>query len=242
MSRSLLDATSRKLTSLSEGLQRRDQKFFSKCTEAQVAGNKTLAIIYANECAELRKLVRIVRSSELSLEQASLRLQTVEKLGDVFVTLKPIVEIVEQTKGKLINTIPSVATQLGQVNSLLTSSISEIGSVHEFKDSSKLSVGATKILDEANLSAEDEIRSRFPKLPSTFEKSENVNLKIPVILTATGGAQELESSNSLTQQVYEYVKICEGQFTVNNCADFLGISPKDVERIVFKLKKEGRLS
>lgn len=243
MSISLLEATSRKLNSLSEGLKRRDQKFFVKCIEAELANNRTMAIIYANECAEVRKLARLVISSELALEQAVLRLQTMDKLGDVLVTIAPIVDIVEETKGRLINTIPSVANRLNEINSMLKSGFSEMGSTEELKDTSNDSGEAAKILNEANLTAEEKIRERFPELPQEFGTSEKVvEFRIPVALTAAGGELEVEDKNPLKQLVYEYVKACNGQFNLTRCAAFLEASPEDVERALLKLKEEGKIA
>ena len=241
MSISLLESTSRKLKSLSEGLKRRDQKFFAKCIEAELADNHTRAIIYANECAELRKFARIVIGSELALEQAVLRLQTINKLGDVLVAVTPIIEIVEETKGRLVNTIPSVANKLSEINSMLTSSFSEMRSMDSLKDVSNNSGEATKILQEANLSAEEKIRERFPKLPKEFETPKKVEFRIPIALTVAGGEIEIENRNSLTEQVYEYIKTCNGEFNIIHCANFLEASPKNVDRALSKLKEEGRI-
>ena len=188
MSISLLESTSRKLNYLSDKLKKRDEKFFIKCIEAELTNKHTMAIIYANECAEVRKLARLAISSELALEQAILRLQTIEKIGDVLITIAPIVNIVEETKGRLTNIIPSVANRLNEINSMLKSSYSEICSTEELKISND-SNEVSKILNEANATAEERIRERFPKLPEDFEDSEkdNIEFRIPIALTATDG-------------------------------------------------------
>jgi len=238
----LLESTSNRLRSLSEGLKRRDQRFFAKCIEAEIAGNHTRAIIYANECAEVRKLARLVISSELALEQAALRLQTINKLGDVMVTIAPIVEIVEETKGRLSGIIPSVSANLNEVNSVLKSSLSEMGSVG-VNENVENSGEAMKILREANLTAEEKIREKFPQLPEDLETSEAfAESKIPVALTATGGSLEAEAKDLLKQQVYEYIRACDGKLSPAQCASILGVSSKDVERVILKLKEEGRIT
>ncbi|MFH0748852.1 MAG: hypothetical protein V1915_02885 [Candidatus Bathyarchaeota archaeon] len=242
MSLSLLNATSQKLNNLYEGLKRRDQKFFGKCIEAEVANNHPKAIMYANECAELRKFARIVISSELALEQAILRLQTIDKLGDVFAAITPVVEIVEETKGQLVNTIPSVANQLGEINFMLTNSFAEMGTAKGSGNNSANAGESAKILKEANLAADEKIRERFPTLPEEFETLNNVPFRIPVALAASGGEAELDDKDPITQQVYEYMKASNEQFGILRCADFLQVSPKDVNRALLRLKEEGRIS
>lgn len=201
-----------------------------------------MAIIYANECAEVRKLARTAISSGLALEQAVLRLQTIDKLGDVLVTIAPIVEIVEETKGRLVGTIPSVANRLNEINSVLKSSFSEMSSTRGFKEASNDSGEAIKILNEANLAAEEKIKERFPSLPEELTCEKVAEFRIPVALAATGGELEMEDKNPLKQQVYEYMKACGGQFSLTRCAAFLEAPPEAVETVLSKLKEEGRIA
>lgn len=238
----LLESTTNKLKFLSEGMKKRDQKFFLKCIEAEINNDHPRAIIYANECAEVRKLARLVISSELILEQAALRLQTLNKLGDVLATIVPIVEIVEETKGRLIGIVPSVSDKLNEVNSMLKSSLSGMGSTNILKDPSNNSSEAMKILEEANITAEEKIREKFPQLPEELETSEELKFRIPVTLTATGGNSEIESKDPLKQQVYEYLKTYNGQISLTQCASSLGIPLKNVEEALSRLKEEGRIT
>lgn len=238
-----LEAALNKLRQMSTGLKRRDEKFFSKCIEAQISKNHIRAIIYANECAEVRKMARLTISSELTLEQAILRLQTIGEISDMMVTIAPIVEIIQETRGRLAGVIPSVAGKLEEVNSMLHSSLVEMGSVYSpevgNQDSNK---EAVKILQEANAAAEETIREKFPELPSNLTSQELEEARIPVALTATGGDSPKKSDVSLKQQVYDYIKACDGQLSIVQCASYLGVFPKDVEKVILKLKEEGKIT
>lgn len=50
-------------------LQHRDKELFDKCVAARTTGDALRASLYANECAEIRKIVKVVLQSELALEQ-----------------------------------------------------------------------------------------------------------------------------------------------------------------------------
>lgn len=223
-------------------MKKRDQKFFLKCIEAEINHDHSRSIIYANECAEVRKLARLVISSELVLEQAALRLQTLNKLGDVLVTIAPIVEIVEDTKGRLVDIVPSVSDKLNEVNSVLKSSLSEMGSSNMLEDPSSNSSEAMKILEEANLTAEEKIREKFPNLPEELEASEELKFRIAVALTATGGSSEIENKDLLKQQVYDYVKKYDGQISLMQCASSLDVPLRNVEEALLRLKDEGKIA
>ncbi len=238
----LLDSTSNKLKAISDGLKKRDQKFIAKCVDAEIKNDHMRAVMYANECAEVRKLARLVISSELVLEQAALRLQTFNKLGDVLGTIVPIVELVEETKGRLGSLVPAVSDKLNDVNSVLKSSLSEMGSVGTFEDPSNNTSEAVKVLEEANLAAEEKIRERFPRLPEELTQDEHVNFRIPVALAATGGDLRVQNKSSLKQQVYEYIKASNGQISPKECASFLDVSLEDIETALLKLEKEGKIA
>lgn len=235
----LLESTSIKLRNVSEGLKNRDQRFFEKCIEAEVAHNHPRAIMYANECAQVRRFASLVLSSELALEQASLRLQTMTKLGDVLESITPVMEIVEETKTKLARILPSSAEKLNEVNSVLMSSFSSMNKINS-NETPVESYEAAKILKEANQSAEESIRERFPRIPENISEMEQ-EFKIPVALTATGGSDDGEEE-SLKQLVYEYIKARGGKLDLLGCASFLGISNMEVEDIVLELKDEGKVS
>src|SRR3990170_585178 len=72
-----------KIATLAARMEQRDREFFSKCVVAQMAKDSVRASMYANECAEVRKMARLTLRCEFALEQIILRLETVEEFGDV---------------------------------------------------------------------------------------------------------------------------------------------------------------
>lgn len=239
----ILEASLNKLKQISLGLKRRDDKFFLRCIEAQIEGDRVHAVMYANECAEVRKLAQLVLSSELALEQAILRLQTIEKLSNAIGAIVPIVGIVNETKGRLLGVVPAIANKLDDVNTVLSNSLREMGTV-PFRGPGLQTTSdeAMKVLEEANAAAEEKIRERFPALPADILTPDGTDqARVPVALTATGGDQ-WEVETALKQQVYDYIKQCNGQLSIIQCASYLGVFPTDVERAILKLKEEGKIT
>lgn len=239
----ILESSLNRLGQISLGLKRRDERFFERCIEAQIEGDRVHAVMYANECAEVRKLAQLVISSELALEQAILRLQTIEKLSNVIGAIAPIVGIVHETKGRLVGVIPSIAGKLDEVNTVLSNGLREMGTVPiQGRGLRSASDEAMKVLEEANAAAEEKIRERFPELPpDIMVPEEAAHARTPVALTATGGDQ-WETETALKQQVYDYIKECNGQLSIIQCASYLGVFPTDVERAILKLKEEGKIT
>jgi division protein CdvB (Snf7/Vps24/ESCRT-III family) len=107
----------------------------------------------------------------------------------------PILSIVQETKGRLVGIVPSIADKLGEINTVLDSSMAGMGSFNSSKVSTKTSEipikineETVKILEEANEAAAEKIRDRFPQLPMEFEIQEKPKeARIPVALTGLGG-------------------------------------------------------
>jgi len=53
-------------------MQRHDRELFDKCVSSQMTKDSARATMYANECAEVRKLAAITLRTQLALEQVSL--------------------------------------------------------------------------------------------------------------------------------------------------------------------------
>lgn len=226
------------------GLKRRDAHFFYKCIDAQLNKSFDRAVLYANECAEIRKLAKLLLSSELALEKAIIRLQTISELSDVVGTIVPILGIVQETKGRLKGVIPSVTGRLEEVSGMLNSSMTAMGSMDaSTSGSTGLNPEVKTILEEANAVADEEIREKFPTLPQELHATEIVedDARIPVPLTATGVGPPQQDPALLKRQVYSYIKDQDGKLSVVQCASYLGVFPTDVEKAILRLKNEGKI-
>jgi division protein CdvB (Snf7/Vps24/ESCRT-III family) len=53
-----------KLVAWKDKLQTREKELFSECVSAQIEGHSEKAMMYANQCAEVRKIIRLVAGTE----------------------------------------------------------------------------------------------------------------------------------------------------------------------------------
>ena len=156
----------RKLERTSYHMQQRNQALYGKCVLAVQGKNTQLASMYANECAELRKMAKVVLHSELALEQVTLRLETVNEFGEIAYTMMPVARVVRALKTQLEGVMPEVSLELSEVNETLEGLAVEVGEASETSfDTSASTEESQKILQEANLVAEQKMKERFPELP-----------------------------------------------------------------------------
>ncbi len=67
----LLSDKIRKLVAWKDRLQTREKELFDKCVSAQMGGDSETAKMYANQCAEVRKIIRLVAGAEETLSKLS---------------------------------------------------------------------------------------------------------------------------------------------------------------------------
>lgn len=157
---SRLDRTAQKM-------QQRDAGLYTKCVAAVQQKNTQLASMYASECAEIRKMAKVVLHSQLALEQVAMRLETVLNYGDVADTMRPVAGVVRTIKTQLEGVLPEVSMELASVNESLEYLVLQVGDATEQSfDLTITSEDAQKILGEANVVAEAKMRERFPELPA----------------------------------------------------------------------------
>jgi len=225
-----------KLDHMYARLKQRDTELFQRCVGAQASSDNGHAKIFANECAEIRKIAKVVLGSQLALERVILRLETVEEFSDIMLQMAPIMSIVKETKSKISGTVPQVANELEEVNNILSDLTDEAGEV----TATDLPVEASndearKILEETGLIAEEKVRSNFPDLASIGTEKPHPLEGIPEAATLTDMEADFD------EQVYDYAKKHPGQLSIHLCAQDLGKSPEEVKTSLQRLQETGKV-
>jgi len=236
-----------KLEHMSSRLQQRDKEMFQRCIGAQLSKDSAHAALYANECAEIRKMAHITLSSELALERVVLRLQTIEEFGDIMAQIAPVIGVVRETRGRIAGVIPEVATELGEVNNMLSDMELETGEIpDQGADVQTSSDEAKKVLEESSAIASQQMKERFPELPTpeprqttSVAKLQAPEPRIPVAITS-GGVEE-EQELPLEQRVLDYIKSHNGELSLNSASEELAVPADDIRGSLQKLKDDGKI-
>ncbi|MEM3131694.1 MAG: Snf7 family protein, partial [Sulfolobales archaeon] len=157
----------RKLEVYGEKLRSRDQDLFNKVVDALMVKDQIRATMFANEVAEIRKIAKAVFLTQVALEQISLRLESIQELGDIAINLAPVVELIKDLRVAIKDVLPEIGIELGEVHDILNETMIEIGEVVGIPGSGiAASAEAKKILEEAKVVAEQRMKEMFPTLPS----------------------------------------------------------------------------
>lgn len=158
----------RQLDQAYQRMQNHYSELFRKCTNAVLSKDAARASMYANECAEIKKMSQTILRSQFAIEQLALRLETVQEFGDVMAEMGPVAGVINVIKGPLAGVLPQVSMQLGEVGDSLNDLVMESGGATD-ASWNVMSSGeeSEKILSEANIIAEQKIKDTFPTLPDT---------------------------------------------------------------------------
>jgi division protein CdvB (Snf7/Vps24/ESCRT-III family) len=236
-----------KLEHMSSRLQQRDKEMFQRCIGAQLSKDNAHAALYANECAEIRKMAHITLSSELALERVVLRLQTIEEFGDIMAQIAPVIGVVRETRGRIAGVIPEVATELGEVNNMLSDMELETGEIpDQGADVQTSSDEAKKVLEESSAIASQQMKERFPELPSPEPRQaaqvagpQVAEPRIPVAVTSSGMEEETEAP--LEDRVLGYIKSHNGELSLNSASAELDVPTEDIRQSLQKLRDNGKI-
>jgi len=157
-----------KLESATSRMQQHDRDIFTKCVNARMTHDTARAAMYANECAEVRKMAKVTLQCQLALEQVSLRLETINEFGDIAQMMAPVANVVHSIKNQISGVIPEVGFELSQIGEVLNGVVMEAGEATGDSYEIEASGGESqRILSEANAIADQHMKEKFPDLPSS---------------------------------------------------------------------------
>ncbi len=150
-------------------MEARDKSLYDRCVKSLAARDTESATIFANECVQIRKLVKTSLSSEICLEQVLLRLETIEEFGDMVHSVGAVKGILGAVRGELEGKLPQISTGIGDVEDSLSNITMEIGeAVDSEMPTIPTSDDSARILKEADLTAEQKMKEKFPEIPQIY--------------------------------------------------------------------------
>lgn len=230
-------------------LQQKDRDMFQRCVACQLSAENARAEMFASECAEIRKMARLVLGSKIALERAILRLEDVDIFGDVLLEMTPVIGVVKETRGKIEGVIPEVANELHDVNEILDDVVLQTGeAIEPVTEVGPIDQEARRVLEESSVCAEEQIRTKFPEIPS-FEHP-------TAIMESIGASEEIphgdpleagsdESAGLDPPLLLNFIERCiptGGVLNISECAEHFRVKREDVLKAVERLRSEGKIA
>lgn len=251
-----------KLEFVTNNLQKRDKDLFEICKSSLEKGQRERATIYANEIAEIRKVLSVIANTKLVLEKAIVRLETIKEICPTMSELRGLFGDVKNVLKLVTEVMPIITPEIDTLNNLVTEILSttQPGSV-PIIEPIVIKDGPTEaILQEAAEKVGQDLMQKMPEPPKAITSGPTETTK-PMIALTTSGSEIYpntagdpfltnsqyshptpENSSSLIEElVLDYIYRHEGELDITRCAEELGIQQNEVLSMLDILNSEGKI-
>ena len=243
----------------SSKLSKRDEDLFEACSFYMGKGNKTRATVYANEIAEIRKVLTFTQHTQLAVERAILRLDTLKVVSPTLESLEGAFSDVKNALGLVANIMPSITPEMSRLTSVVDEIL--IGTqftLDEYTPAVVLDESAETILHEAADIAEQELKTRIPEPPVEAPKAA-IPVK-PLVAIAADGTEVVVNHNGaaingdglsnafdvssflLEELVMDYVERNNGDLNIARCSQELNLPSGKVLEVLDALNGKGKIT
>jgi hypothetical protein len=160
------------------------------------AKNKDRASIFANEIAEVRKLLNFLYNVELAIERVILRLETIKELSDIVIDLKPALKLLQHVSQELFQFLPDVSSELCKVNDTISETLysTKITTDESIIPVNRKTPGGEEVLGEVSTFLEQRLAQDLPEPPATQKISENERATLEEMLALATNVTEKKAS------------------------------------------------
>ncbi len=250
-----------KLKIASNRLRKREHQLFNACISSLEKRQKDRAVIYANEAAEVRKILSLINSTEMMIERIILRLETLMEFCSAVREIEGTFSEVKGVLGSLAEVMPSVSPEIERLSSIVNdilyaTSIGDTSIIEPVIIKNELT---ENILREASKIVEEELLKKIPEPPTETERMKPLARKQLIALTAGGSeiySEEedekpqkllkdniyLDKSPSLLEElVLDYIYRNNGEIELARCSEELNLSQNEILNILDALRMKGKI-
>ena len=243
----------------SSKLSKRDEDLFEACSFYMGKGNKTRATVYANEIAEIRKVLTFTQHTQLAVERAILRLDTLKVVSPTLESLEGAFSDVKNALGLVANVMPSITPEMSRLTNVVDEILTGTQfTLDEYTPAIVLDESAETILHDAADIAEQELKTRIPEPP--FEAPKAAILVKPLVAVAADGTEIVVNHNGaavnregssntfdvssflLEELVMDYVERNNGDLNVARCSQELNLPSGKVLEVLDALNVKGKIT
>lgn len=250
-------------------LRERDKKLFNTCVSALKSNNKERAAVFANELAEVRKLIQFLNQVELAIERVILRLETVMELSEIVIDLKPALATLQQVSKQLFEVLPEVSSEIDEINNVLGETLcsTRVSTIEAVIPIGKVTPEGKHILEEVSSVLEKQLVEQLPEPPAIQKQPliEETPMRQMVALAAScavgdGDSEEeyepdnlvafkkaeiqqvslkVKKEGSLEEALLEYARKSGGEIDLKRCSRELDASYEEIEKALKSLGAKG---
>jgi division protein CdvB (Snf7/Vps24/ESCRT-III family) len=226
-----------KLQQVTIRLQERDRYLFRACSLAIKDGISEKAAMYANEVAEVRRLMNLLAQTQIAIERIILRLETIKELNNIMIDLKPALSALKSVTQGIVETMPDIATELNSINESISETLIATSTKSSEPPILPLNVktqAGQEILNEVATVLEEKLAEKLPEPPATITaqqktEAEPEGVKEMIALAACCSESAEDQEDNSSQTLFSYKELKSVQVTIQK-------SPSPEESVLDYLK------
>jgi division protein CdvB (Snf7/Vps24/ESCRT-III family) len=243
----------RELENLRGKVEQRRKQLYDTTVKAMMAKDRSKAVVYANEWAELRKVGKVVYASELALTQVILRLESIVDVGDVMSHLSMAFKVLRRVNKTVQGLVPSLDQASSEITNTLTETMAEMSNMSPNFSLNVSTESGEELVEQARKFAELRAEEMKQSLgaPSADVRQPPVTPKERVALLEGGDDDEEDASlgmlyteqrpEELEERVLQYAVIHDGNVDITDAASALKLPSDDIEGAMLHLLNQGRM-
>ena len=243
----------RELENLRAKVEQRRKQLYDTTVKAMVAKDRSKAVVYANEWAELRKVGKVVYASELALTQVILRLESIVDVGDVMSHLSMAFKVLRRVNKTVQGLVPSLDQASTDITNTLTETMAEMSNMSPNFSLNVSTESGEELVEQARQFAELRAEEMKQSLgaPSIDLKHPLETPRERVALLEGGGDDEddiplgeiypEQKPEELEERVLQYAVIHDGNVDITDAAMALKMPSDDVEGAMLHLLNQGKM-
>ncbi len=234
-------------------LSERRQRLFEHTVKALQDKDSAKATVYANEHTELRKVAKVVETSQLALMQVTLRLQSITDIGDAIAHMNSAFKVMRLVSKTIQGLVPAMDVASQEINSTLTETMAEMGQLNPTLSININTDTSEELIEEARKYAEEQAESVKRDLqiaPARFEEEITRATAVEPLLATAEDAEENSilgvvfsspGGSEVEEEVFKYAQANDGAVNVASAATALGIPADEVENSMLRLIANGKV-
>jgi len=245
----------------SSKLSKRDEDLFEACSFYMGKGSKARATVYANEIAEIRKVLSFVQHTQLAVERAILRLDTLKVVSPTLESLEGAFSDVKNALGLVANVMPSITPEIGRLTSVVDEILAGTQfTLDEYTPAIVVDESAEAIIKEAADVAEQELKARIPEPPVEVKVPRAATPVRPLVALSADGTEVVVNQNGsviqgngssdtfdvssflIEELVMDYIERNNGDMNVSRCSQELNLPSGKVLEVLEVLNRKGKIT
>jgi division protein CdvB (Snf7/Vps24/ESCRT-III family) len=244
----------RELENLRVRVEQRRKSLYDTTLKAMTAKDRSKAVVYANEWAELRKVGKVVYASELALTQVILRLESIVDVGDVMSHLSMAFKVLRKVNKTVQGLVPSLDQASSEITNTLTETMAEMSNVSPNFSLSVNTESGEELVEQARKFAEQRAEEMKQSLGVTSREIREAAEPLRQTVALLEGGEEGEEDEDalgvlytdqkpegLEERVLQYAVIHNGNVDITDASTALKLPPDDVEEAMLNLLNEGKM-